>query len=164
MQGAQVWSLVRELDPTCFVKWPNTHTYTHTINKYNPFIKKNQIELGVVVPSLQYHEMPSYPWWFRLWRICLQCGRPGFDPWVEKIPWRRAWQSPSVFLPAESHGQRSLAGSMGSQRVGHCWAAQHSIRIPWDAILWHFKTIGQCFFYQSSQIWMDEVITQCWLL
>ena len=24
--------------------------------------------------------------------------------------WRRAWQPTSVFLPAESHGQRSLAG------------------------------------------------------
>ena len=23
---------------------------------------------------------------------CLQCGRPGFDPWVGKIPWRRKWQ------------------------------------------------------------------------
>ena len=22
-----------------------------------------------------------------------QCGRSGFDPWVQKIPWRRAWQS-----------------------------------------------------------------------
>ena len=22
-------------------------------------------------------------------RICLQCGRPGFDTWVGKIPWRR---------------------------------------------------------------------------
>jgi len=21
--------------------------------------------------------------------ICLQCGRPGFDTWVRKIPWRR---------------------------------------------------------------------------
>ena len=34
----------------------------------------------------------------------------GFDPWVGKIPWRRAWQPTSVFLPGESHGQRSLAG------------------------------------------------------
>ena len=33
----------------------------------------------------------------------------GFDPWVRKIPWRRAWQSTPVFLPGESHGQRSLA-------------------------------------------------------
>ena len=31
-------------------------------------------------------------------------------PWVRKIPWRRAWQPTSVFLPGESHGQRSLAG------------------------------------------------------
>ena len=33
-----------------------------------------------------------------------------FDPWVEKIPWRRAWQPTPVFLPGESHGQRSLVG------------------------------------------------------
>ena len=38
------------------------------------------------------------------------CGRPGFDPWVGKIPWRRKWQPTPVFLPAKSHGQRSLAG------------------------------------------------------
>ena len=29
--------------------------------------------------------------------------------WVEKIPWRRAWQPTSQFLPGESHGQRNLA-------------------------------------------------------
>jgi len=34
----------------------------------------------------------------------------GFDPWVGKIPWRRAWQPTPVFLPAESQGQSSLAG------------------------------------------------------
>ena len=33
-----------------------------------------------------------------------------FDPWVGKIPWRRAWQLTPVFLPRESHGQRSLVG------------------------------------------------------
>ena len=33
-----------------------------------------------------------------------------FDPWVEKIPWRRAWQPTPLFLLGESHGQRSLAG------------------------------------------------------
>ena len=27
-----------------------------------------------------------------------------FDPWVGKIPWRRAWQPTPVFLPGESHG------------------------------------------------------------
>ena len=35
---------------------------------------------------------------------------PGFDPWVGKIPWRRAWQPTPVLLPGESHGQRSLMG------------------------------------------------------
>ena len=33
-----------------------------------------------------------------------------FDPWVGKIPWRRARQPTPEFLPGESHGQRSLAG------------------------------------------------------
>ena len=41
---------------------------------------------------------------------CLQCGRPGFDPWVGKIPWRRKWQSTPVLLPGKSHGQRSQVG------------------------------------------------------
>ena len=30
--------------------------------------------------------------------------RSEFDPWVGKIPWRRAWQHAPVFLPGESHG------------------------------------------------------------
>ena len=33
-----------------------------------------------------------------------------FNPWVEKIPWRKKWQPTPVFLPGKSHGQRSLAG------------------------------------------------------
>ena len=36
--------------------------------------------------------------------------RCGFDPWVGKISWRRAWQTIPVFLPGKSHGQRRLAG------------------------------------------------------
>ena len=35
---------------------------------------------------------------------------PEFNPWIGKTPWRRAWQPTPVFLPRESHGQRSLAG------------------------------------------------------
>ena len=36
--------------------------------------------------------------------------RPGFNPWVGKISWRRKWQPTPVFLLGESHGQRSLMG------------------------------------------------------
>ena len=38
-----------------------------------------------------------------------QCRRPGFDPWVGKIPWRRAWQPTPASSPGESRGQRSPA-------------------------------------------------------
>ena len=48
------------------------------------------------------------PWWARRESVCLQCRRPGFDPWVGKIPWRREWQPTPLLLPVKSHGQRSL--------------------------------------------------------
>ena len=41
---------------------------------------------------------------------CRRHKRLGFDPWVGKIIWRRAWQPTLVFFPAESHGQGSLVG------------------------------------------------------
>jgi len=44
--------------------------------------------------------------------VC-QCRRPKrlkFDPWVRKILYRRAQQLTPIFLPGESHRQRSLAG------------------------------------------------------
>ena len=50
------------------------------------------------------------PWCFRWQRIFLYCRRPRFDPWVRKIPLRRDWQPPPVFLPRKFHGPRSLAG------------------------------------------------------
>ena len=90
-----------------------------------------------------------------LWsRICLQCGRPGFDPWVGKIPWRRVWQPTPVFLSGESHGaaaarlmrEKAMATpssplawkipwteeagrlqSMKSLRVGHDWVTSLSL-------------------------------------
>ena len=33
-----------------------------------------------------------------------------FDPWVRKIPWRRAWQTTPVFLLGKFHRQRILVG------------------------------------------------------
>ena len=63
----------------------------------------------------------GFPWWLSWQRIHPQCGRPGFDPWVGKIPWRRAWQPSPVFLPGESPWMEQPGGllSVGSQRVGH---------------------------------------------
>ena len=39
-----------------------------------------------------------------------QCRRRRFDPWVRKIPWRRACQPTPVVLPGKFHGQKSLLG------------------------------------------------------
>ena len=55
--------------------------------------------------------------------VCLKCGRPGFDPWVRKIPWRRQWHPTPVPLPGKSHGQKSLIGySPCDCGVGQDWA------------------------------------------
>ena len=50
------------------------------------------------------------PRWYSDKEFACQCRRCIFDPWVGKIPWRRAWQPTPVLLPGESHRQRSLAG------------------------------------------------------
>ena len=50
------------------------------------------------------------PWWLRRQSVCLQCGRPGFHPWVRKLPWRKKRQPTPVLLPGKSHRQRSLVG------------------------------------------------------
>ena len=46
-------------------------------------------------------------------------GRPGFNPWVRKIPWRGAWQPTPVFLPEESSWTEDTDGlqSMVLQRI-----------------------------------------------
>ena len=43
-------------------------------------------------------------------KICLPSRRCGFNPWVNKIPWKRKWQLTPVFLPRKSHGQGILLG------------------------------------------------------
>ena len=57
--------------------------------------------------------MESIPGGTVVRNFCLQCRRHErlrFDPWVGKIPWRRKCPPTPVFLPGQSHGQRSLVG------------------------------------------------------
>ena len=51
-----------------------------------------------------------------------------FDPWVEKIPWRKAWQPTLVVFPGESPWteEPGRLQSMGSQRAEHDRATKHS--------------------------------------
>ena len=59
----------------------------------------------------------------RIYQVLSHLKRQGFNPWVWKIPWSRKWQPTPVFLPGESHGQRSLAGysPWGQQRIRNDW-------------------------------------------
>ena len=50
------------------------------------------------------------PLWLSWYRICLQSGRPGFDPWVGMIPWRRERLPTPGFWPGELHGLYSPWG------------------------------------------------------
>jgi len=52
----------------------------------------------------------------QLVKICLQCKRPGFNPWIGKIPRRRERLPTPVFWRGKSH---RLYSPWGSQRVRH---------------------------------------------
>ena len=67
------------------------------------------------------------PWWIRWWRICLQCRRPRFSPWIRMIPWRGKWQPTPVILPGKLHGQRSLEGYSP-------WGHKESDRTGWFSL------------------------------
>ena len=74
-----------------------------------------------VVPRFTYcHRTCLSPPWLQLkWysslvaqmvKNQLACGRPAFNPYIRKSPWRREWLPTPVFLPEEFYGQRSLVG------------------------------------------------------
>ena len=54
--------------------------------------------------------MPGLPWWLSGKESACQCRRCGFDRWIGRFLWRRKWPPTPVFLPGDSHGQRSLVG------------------------------------------------------
>ena len=67
------------------------------------------------------------PWWLSWQRICLQFRRPGFDPWVGKIPWRRERLPAPVFWPGEFHGLDSPWGRKESDLTEQLSTAQQKI-------------------------------------
>ena len=65
----------------------------------------------------------------RLW-----CRRSRFHPQFGKIPWRRKWQPTPVFLPGESHGQRSwLYIPWGCKESETTEVTQHTCMQGWNA-------------------------------
>ena len=66
-------------------------------------------------------------WWLSGKESTCQCRRPGFDPWVEKVPWSRRWLPTPVFL-WRIPGTEEPGGlhSMRLQRVRHDWMTKHA--------------------------------------
>ena len=86
-------------------------------------VSKSQTGLGnwtIAYIMKHLHHLTQSPFFspvettFRVFQWCsgkesaCQYRRCRFDPWVGKMPWRRKWQHTPIFLPGESHGQRSL--------------------------------------------------------
>ena len=63
--------------------------------------------------NIGIYSLPRAKWvpcWLIWWRICLQCKRPGFNPWVGKVPWSTEWLPTLRFWPGEFHGLSSPWG------------------------------------------------------
>ena len=80
-----------------------------------------------MIINYEYDDKPGLPSWLRRWRICLQCKRPGFDPWVVKIPWRR-------------HGYTLQYSCRENSRDRGAWQATvYRVAKSWTRLRdWHF--------------------------
>ena len=73
--------------------------------------------------------------------ICLQCGRPGFDTWVRKIPWRR--ESYPLQYSILENSMDCLVH--GVARVGHHWVSFTFMAFEFNSVqslncVWLFAT------------------------
>ena len=97
---------------------------------------------------------------------CRRHKRCRFDPWVGKIPWRKTWQPTPIFLPGESHGQRSLVGcSPQDRRVWPNWsdlACMHACTYMLTNIDTH--TLSNISYQASVMRSLEEQTLEEWLL
>ena len=97
--------------------------------------------------SLSYSDVDNLthvglPWWRRLKESDCNAGRPGFDLWVGKMPWKREWLPTPVYLPGEFSGQRGLMGYSP-------WGHKESETIVWLTLT---DTYLQCRPVQFSSV------------
>ena len=91
--------------------------------------------------------------WLSWLRIHMQCGRPGCDPWVGKIPWWRERLPTPVFWPEAFHELYSP------------WCCKESDRTE-QLSLSLFTTIKHIFLSHVSIGWLGQLCLRleiCWL-
>ena len=75
--------------------------------------------------------------------------RCGFDPWVRKTPWRRAWKPTPVFLPGESPWTEAHGGLQSIE--------SHWVRYDWSkfvCVYIHMRVITHNLWeMQETQVW-----------
>ena len=86
----------------CFISNPSVVLWC--LKSFEKLIKPLSLFRLCISLILGLHE------WCSGKELACQCRRLRFNPWARKIPWRRIWQPTPVFLPWESHCQRSLEG------------------------------------------------------
>ena len=114
---------------------------------------------------------------------CRNSRRLWYDPWVGKIPWRRKWQTTSVFLLVYSHAQKSLVGysPWGLEELQRTvWLSTHTQVLSMESATGIGKTAsGLCLMYFNTKqfllfqsfrkyhlwtfchLWNDEIKTDC---
>ena len=91
----------------------------------------------ITTPLKDFQYFFGLPWWLRQKRICLQCGRSGFDPWVGKVPWKMAWQPSPVCLPGESPWTEEPGGLQSMGIESRTWATKHRTATLWENVQGH---------------------------
>ena len=130
LRGTPVWSGVL-LDTSA--SWLPLAIATITHRKLTHINTYYSINTYFLSSSVIYKDFPAGS----DGKVSLQRRRPGFEPWVWKIPWKRKWQSTPVLLPGKSHGQRSLVGYS-------LWGCKESDTTEQLHFLWFKQCPGLC--------------------
>ena len=121
-------------------------------------------------------------WWLSGKEFTCQCRSCRLDPWVGKIPWRKAWQPIPVFLPGESPWTEEPGGLWGleesdthstyAQRAFYTADSSLAIDYQWSrslhknlnsmkfAVFWHFRLFCSLKYHKHPDQCLDKVRIQ----
>ena len=102
----------------------------------------------------------GFPLWLSWERICLQCRRPGFHPWVGKIPWRRERLPTPVFCPGELYSPWGRKESDMTEWLSLSVAWEGDCEPPWQTAslcaVWQPGRDSMCFCWTELNGWDRE--------